>query len=160
MTISPATDADLPDACALYNQYAASSAATFDLAPRCLDGFAAGFLAPPNFGHVARDADGQMLGFVSLAPFIHRPAADQSAEIALYLRPDLCGQGIGPQLLRAIHEDARERGLVTIVAVITTENPRSCAFFSRQGYLFGGALRKIASKGGQDLGVSYYQYML
>ena len=77
------------EACALYNEYAVSSVATFDLAPRDMTTFAAGYLKAPNFGCVARDEAGALAGFVSLGPFIHRAAAAQSVEIALYLRaPD------------------------------------------------------------------------
>ena len=158
--ILPATEADLAEACALYNEYAVSSVATFDLAPRDMTTFAAGYLKTPNFGCVARDEAGALAGFVSMGPFIHRAAAAQSVEIALYLRADRCGGGLGPRLLEAGHAEARDRRIATIIAVITTENVGSCAFFEREGYVYAGALSRIARKGGQELGVSYYQYLL
>jgi L-amino acid N-acyltransferase YncA len=158
--ICPACESDLPEACELYNDYAASSIATFDLEARSLDSFAASYLLPPNFGLAARDESDKMLGFVSLGPFIHRAAAAQTVEIALYLRSDSRGLGLGSRLLEAAHEAAKAKGITCIIAVITSENQGSCRFFERRGYTFAGAVPKIAHKLDQDLGVSYYQRLL
>ena len=157
--IRPFSARDLAASCAIYNHYVEKSIATFDLQPRSIEAFASGFLAPPNLGLVAVDDD-DLLGFASLGPFIHRKAAAQTMEIALYLRADSCGRGLGPRLLEAAHEAARTAHLTSIIAVITRENPGSCAFFERHGYAFAGSLTGIARKFDKDLGVSYYQVFL
>ena len=159
LEILPATDADLAEACALYNHYVVHSIATFHLSPLTVAEFAKDFLLSPNQGLVARDESG-LMGFVSLGPFIHREAAAKSAEIALYLREDSCGRGLGPRLLEAGHALAKTVGLTSIIAVITRENRGSCAFFERCGYQYCGELANIAHKLEQDLGVSYYQLAL
>ena len=159
--VERASERDVPDAARIYNRYVRESTATFHCRTIPNDELAKVLLRePPYGGFVARDDDGTLLGYLSLAPFINRCAARWSVELAMYLGPGACGRGLGSLLLETAEESAREHRLHTIVAVICSENAGSCRFFRRHGYRHCGSLEMVAQKFGRRLGVEYYQKIL
>lgn len=95
-----------------------------------------------------RDADGGVAGFGMLRPHNPMPAFARTAEITCFLRPDLTGQGIGPEVLGYLEAGARERGIACILASISSQNERSIRFHRRHGFAECGRFRNVGTKRG------------
>jgi phosphinothricin acetyltransferase len=160
-TVERATENDVADAARIYNRYVRDSTATFHCRTIPDEELAGTLLREAPYGSfVAREENGDLLGYVSLSPYIDRCAARWSVEVAMYLCSKACGRGLGSRLLETAEQSAREHRLHTVVAVICSENAGSCRFFRRHGYRHCGSLEMVAQKFGRRLGVDYYQKIL
>lgn len=79
----------------------------------------------------AADADAPIIA-VARYQRVEKPAA-QAAELALAVEDSWQGQGIGPQLLRALATYARDRGFTTLVANVLYDNGRMLAMLHHLG---------------------------
>ena len=104
-----------------------------------------------------RDADGGIAGFGMLRPRNPMPAFARTAEITCFLRPDLTGRGIGPEVLGYLEAGARERGIACILASIFSQNEGSIRFHRRHGFVECGRFRNVGSKRGVLFDVVWMQ---
>ena len=79
----------------------------------------------------AADADAPIIA-VARYQRVEEPAA-RAAELALAVEDSWQGQGIGPQLLRALATHARDRGFTTLVANVLYDNSRMLAMLRHLG---------------------------
>lgn len=81
---------------------------------------------------VTADAEGPVVGFVSL-----RPADDHSETFQLgriYVAPERWGEGIGQRLLEFAEAAVRERNGDRITLGVMAENDRAIGFYEAAGY--------------------------
>lgn len=100
---------------------------------------------------------GRVLGFGLLRPFHAAGSFRRAAEIGYFLDPRATGQGIGTALLRALLDRARDMGLRTILASISSRNEQSLAFHFKNGFDEVGRFRAVGEKFGEDFDVVYMQ---
>ena len=99
-------------------------------------------------------------GYVILGKHSEREAFDDTAEVALYLKPEFCGKGFGGHALRFIEDYAREKGFHVLIATICTENSKSIRLFERNGYVKCGHYHEVGKKFGRLLDLAAYQKIL
>ncbi len=106
---------------------------------------------------VARDEKRSMLGFAMLRP--HSPFAvfSGTAEVSCFITPEQTGKGIGSQLYHRLLHEGREMGLQTILAGISSLNPKSLAFHERMGFVQCGRFVNVGRKWGKDFDVVWMQ---
>lgn len=78
------------------------------------------------------DADGALCGFAQFFPIVGW------TRLGLCLRPDLCGQGLGPSFTRAIVGRALQRSpLNKIDLEVMTSNSRAIRTYLKAGFVIG-----------------------
>jgi phosphinothricin acetyltransferase len=159
--IDTAEDSDGRAVIDIFNHYVKSSFAaypnecvpyqSFELLRRMAEGYP--FL-------VARDENGSVLGFAMLRP--HNPIAAFSgaAEVSCFVAPGQTGMGIGSRLYDGLMLGGREKGLHTILASISSLNPKSLAFHKRQGFVQCGRFLNVGRKWGKDFDEVWMQKMI
>jgi len=138
---------DLEVARAIYNHAVLTSLSTFDIEPRSpqqqQDWFAQRSARHPA---LVAELDERVVAWASLGTFIPRPAADRTAEVAIYVDSDCHGRGIGGRLLEALVAAGRAGGLHLLVSRITTTNHASLRIHERCGFQHGGMLPQAGHK--------------
>jgi GNAT superfamily N-acetyltransferase len=90
---------------------------------------------------IVAEADGQVVGFVSVGP-----ARDEYADgelYAIYVHPDHWSTGAGRALIAAGEMELRRLGHRRAVLWVLADNPRARRFYERAGWVTDGAERGI-----------------
>ncbi len=97
---------------------------------------------------------GEVGGLAYGKMFNPRAAYDWTAEVSIYLRDGLQGQGIGTSLYAALIPTLDAQGYRCLVAGITPPNPGSVALHEHFGFEHLGTLRRVGYKlgGWRDVG--------
>lgn len=109
---------------------------------------------------VARDGEGRVLGFALLRPHNPMPAFSRTADITYFIKPGHTGQGIGRAMQVRLLNEAREKGITSIMASISSLNSESLNFHKKQGFQECGRFQKIGRKWGQDFDEIWMQKMV
>ncbi len=109
---------------------------------------------------VARNKDGEIVGFGMLRPFNTIPTFSRTAEVTYFLKPGFTGQGIGTAILAYLTAKGREQGLTSILASISSLNEGSIRFHLNNGFSECGRLKSVGLKNGTVFDVVYHQKML
>ena len=97
----------------------------------------------PGHRLVARDDDGQVVGWTALAPVSDRCAYAGVAEDGIYVAPHAQGQGIGRALLTAIVASAEQAGIWTVQTSIFPENQPSVRLHEACGFRLVGLQERL-----------------
>jgi phosphinothricin acetyltransferase len=97
---------------------------------------------------VARTADGRIAGFGMLRSHNPMPAFRRAAEITYFIRPGETGKGLGSRMLDHLLAGAKEQGIITILASISSLNEGSIRFHERHGFVECGRFARVAEKRG------------
>jgi len=108
----------------------------------------------------ARTESGEVVGFGLLRPYSPIPTLSQAAEITYFLKPGFTGQGIGKTILDDLQQKAKERGITTILASVSSLNEESLAFHRKNGFTECGRFTEIGLKKGKAFDVVYFQKKL
>ncbi len=103
---------------------------------------------------------GALCGYVILAQYKKRGAYDDTAEVAVYLKPDYTGRGIGSRALSFIKEVAKRERIHTLIASICGENTASIRLFEKNGYFKCAHYKEVGIKFGRLLDVISYQKII
>lgn len=164
VTVRAARRADAPALLEIYNWAVHNSTATMDTTDRAPEGQAEWLETHdgnPYPAIVAVDlGDGRVVGYASLSRYNPKPGYRTTAENSIYVHPERHGQGIGAILLEALLNEARERGFVSIVALITADNIASLRLHRRFGFTEIGTLRRVGRKFDRWIDVSFLQIFL
>lgn len=161
--IRDAAEADLDGILAIYNDAVANTTAIWnetlvDLANRrawLAERTAAGF---PVL--VAVNPAGEVLGYASYGTWRTIEGFRHTVEHSVYLRGDQRGQGLGPALMHALIERARQAGLHVMVAAIESENAASIRLHERLGFITTGQMPQVGRKFNRWLDLTFMQLML
>ncbi|WP_271409414.1 GNAT family N-acetyltransferase [Pseudomonas sp. Q1-7] len=161
--IRDAAEADLEGILAIYNDAVQNTTAIWnetlvDLANRrawLADRSAAGF---PVL--VAVNAAGEVLGYASYGTWRTIEGFRHTVEHSVYVRGDQRGQGLGPALMQALIERARQARLHVMVAAIESENAASIRLHERLGFITTGQMPQVGRKFGRWLDLTFMQLML
>jgi L-amino acid N-acyltransferase YncA len=105
---------------------------------------------------VRSDAD-ETVGFAWLQAYHPSPAFRATAEVGYFLRHDHTRRGIGKAILDQFVHEARETGIDSIVASISSLNEPSISFHLKNGFIECGRLRRIGRKFGRDFDLVWLQ---
>jgi len=159
--LTPITPADRQPMLDVFNHYVRHGFAAFPEQPlplafidRLLD-LAKGY---PTLA--VKDPAGRLLGFGLLRPHNPLPTFAHTAEITYFLAPDCTRQGLGTRLLQTLEAGAREQGIRTILAGISSLNEGSLAFHRKHGFVEAGRFCQVCRKNGTLFDVIWMQKML
>jgi L-amino acid N-acyltransferase YncA len=107
--------------------------------------------------YVVMEAEGPVVGFAFLRPFLAISTFSRTAEIAYFIFPEHTNKGIGSVLLRLLFEGAEKMGLRTILAGISSENSQSLAFHVKNGFTECGRFRNVGIKNGRNFDMVWMQ---
>jgi phosphinothricin acetyltransferase len=107
-----------------------------------------------RFPWLVAERGGVIAGLAYAKRFNGRAAYDWTAEVSIYLRGDVQGQGIGTALYRRLLEILDAQGYRCLVAGITTPNPASVALHESFGFRYLGTMERVGYKHGawRDVG--------
>ncbi len=149
--IRPAVVEDLPEVKAIYDEYVATSIATFDTVPST----EATWAEKLSCLYVAVESG--LLGFAYASTYRPRSAYDETVETSIYLSPPAAGRGLGRQLYTTLLDRLDADGVHTAVAVIALPNPASVALHEALGFTRAGLLREVGHKFGRRIDTAFYQ---
>lgn len=109
---------------------------------------------------VVKDERGTILGFGLLRAHNPIPSFSQTAEITYFLRPEHTRKGIGSLMLEYLVEEAKKKGISSILANISSLNEGSLRFHKKHGFVECGRFRQVGKKKGTFFDVIWMQKML
>jgi phosphinothricin acetyltransferase len=161
--IRPVRAADLPEIQSIYAHHVLHGTGSFEEVPPSVEEIADRVEHVTDQGWpwlVADDASG-VLGYCYLTRFRPRAAYRFCAEDAVYVRPDVRGQGVGKALVARLIEEATAAGFRQMIAVIgDSENVGSIGVHASLGFHHIGTLRAVGWKFGRWLDGVYMQRAL
>jgi L-amino acid N-acyltransferase YncA len=143
--IEAMSDSDWPAVAAIYNEGIATGHATFEDTTPDWQEWNAKHL--PGCRRVAR-AGGKVVGWVVLSPVSSRCVYKGVAEVSVYVKASLRGQGIGRMLLAAMVEASEQAGIWTLQSGIFPENVASMAIHQQCGFRLVGYRERLGQMHG------------
>ncbi len=148
---------DLTRVVAIYNASIPGRMATADTAPVTVDSRRAWFaeFTPDRRPlWVFEDADGSVVGWLSLRSFYGRPAYHATVETGVYCAPSAQRRGIGRALLHTALQAAPRLGIRTMLGFIFAHNTPSVRLFEGCGFERWGLLPRVAELDGIERDVT------
>ncbi|NTU58336.1 MAG: N-acetyltransferase [Chlorobiaceae bacterium] len=159
--LMPMVGEDLEEMAAIFNHYVEHTFATYTENPVSLEMFDSLMCFSQGYpAMTARDGEGVMAGFGALRPYSHIPAFARTAELSCFLGPGYTGMGIGSMILAALEDGAREMGITSILASVSSLNEVSLGFHLARGFARQGSLVGIGLKNGRSFDVVLLQKIL
>jgi phosphinothricin acetyltransferase len=97
---------------------------------------------------VARNSDGKVWGWAALTPISGRCVYEGVAEVSVYVKQAMKGQGIGSTILQNIIQLSEEKGIWTLQSGIFPENHGSLKIHLKNGFREVGRRERIGKMDG------------
>jgi L-amino acid N-acyltransferase YncA len=156
MTIRDATEADLPELVAIYNESIPGGKATADLTPVTVESGVAWFrdFDPDHRPCWVAEEEGQVVACVYLRSFYAgRPAYDKTAEISTYISASHQGRGLGTLLKKKMIAECPRLGVENLLSFYFDHNEASRRVNEKLGFKDAAHLTKIAEVFGEKRGL-------
>jgi len=101
-----------------------------------------------------------VVGFGMLRKYHFSSVFDRVAELTYFIYPDFTSIGLGSQLIEKLINDARKRGIESVLASISSKNEQSLKFHKKHGFKQCGRFLKIGKKFNEDFDVIWMQKFL
>lgn len=158
LKIRAATKNDISSIAEIYNDAVLNTTATFDAEPKSYSEQEIWF--DKHIGKytiiVALEED-IIVGWASLSPWSERCAYSNTADIAVYIKEEFRGKGIGKKLIEELLKKGSENGLHTAIAKICSENEVSMNLFKKSGFKHIGTMKEVGYKFEKKLDVHLMQ---
>jgi L-amino acid N-acyltransferase YncA len=103
------------------------------------------------------DDAGVVVGFAFLHAYRPGRAFRRSAELTCFILPEHTRRGIGTAILERFTSSAKELGIRTLLASVSSRNEGSLAFHRGHGFVECGRLRRIGEKFGEAFDIVWMQ---
>lgn len=103
-----------------------------------------------------KDSD-EVIGFACLHMLHPADSLRRTAEISYFILPEHTRKGLATQILERFIEEAKQRGITTIMASISSLNERSLSFHRKHGFVECGHFRNVGRKFDRDFGIVWMQ---
>jgi phosphinothricin acetyltransferase len=160
ITIRPATRNDAPEIARIFNYYVRKSFAAF---PDREVGSSFILQLPEqakDSGCYAVESEGEFIGFGMIRPLYPFPNLTAAGEVSYFISPGFTGQGTGTRLIGVLEGRARELGMSSLVARVSSRNRKSIRFHRKNGFSICGRIRRIGTKFGKSFDVVILQKFL
>lgn len=107
----------------------------------------------PSF--VIKSDDG-IVGFCFLRAYNPFPTFKNTAEISYFINEKHSGKGLGKMALDKLIGAAREQGITTILASVSSKNTHSLSFHQKNSFTECGRFRQIGQKFGETFDVIWF----
>lgn len=159
--LRPATLQDVPALLDIYRPYILETAFTFEYEVPSLQEFTERFEAiTDRHPWLVWEEDGVIAGYAYGHPAFTRAAYQWMGDLAIYLRPEYFGKGIGRKLYTAVEEIMAKQGFCSLYGVVTSANEGSCRFHEAMGYREAARFERCGFKFGQWYGTVWYEKRL
>jgi phosphinothricin acetyltransferase len=160
--VRPASHADLAAVVGVYHEAVGDGGATCDLS---------GVRAPERAAWlaqrleclglwVAEDSHGTVIGWSALSPYDPKPCFRRTASVSTYVARGWRGRDVGTALRAHLIEEARARGLRTLIARIWATNEGGTRLARRFGWEQVGYLREVVEHDGRFIDCRLFQLVL
>jgi L-amino acid N-acyltransferase YncA len=142
----------------IFNHYVAHSFAAYPdqpVGPELFDRWLALCAGYP--AAAAKAEDGSVVGFAFLRPYHLANTLRGTAEVTYFIHPDHTRRGLGTRMLGELECQARERGIRTVIAGLSSLNLESRNFHLKQGFRQCGRLEKVGVKFGRAFDIFLFQ---
>ncbi|MBN2044926.1 MAG: N-acetyltransferase [Anaerolineales bacterium] len=109
---------------------------------------------------VVKDGSGAIVGFAFLHAHRKGRTFQRAAEITYFILPEHTGKGIGAEVLGRFRTAARQLGIDTFLANISSRNEGSLRFHRKNGFKECGRFRRVGKKFGEDFDIVWMQLEL
>lgn len=158
LEIRQATKKDLSAITEIYNDAVLNTTATFDIEPKSNSEQKEWFgKHTGKYAIIVALEDNIIVGWASLSPWSDRRAYSNTADIAVYIKDEFRGKGIGVKLVRKLLKKDDVNGLHTAIAKICSENETSFNLFKKLGFEHIGTMKEVGYKFGKQLDVHLMQ---
>ena len=159
--VRPATAADAPAICRIYNHYIETTRITFEETPITAEEVMERISSViTNYPWLVCEEGGRVIGYAYATRWKERSAYRYSVEAAIYLDRESIGKGIGTTLLTRLIHELRERKIHSIISGIALPNPASIALCEKHGFVKIGQFKEVGFKLGQWVDVGYWELIL
>ena len=153
---------------AIYAPYVTDTAITFEYDIPSLDEFANRIkMIQEKYPYLVAVQDGEIVGYAYATAFHPRAAYSRCVEMAIYLKTDCRGQGIGRKLYEELEIRLKEKGILNLYACIgyaPVEDEyltnASVRFHEKMGYKVKGHFTKCGYKFGRWYDMVWMEKMI
>lgn len=117
-------------------------------------------IASRDGAYFVAEADGRIKGFATYFQFRNGPGYARTMEHSIALSHDAWGQGAGRALMSALCDHAGARGVHSMWAGVSAENPSGVAFHARIGFAEVARLPEVGFKFGRWMDLVLMQKIL
>lgn len=158
--IRPVLDKDICALTDIYNYYILKSVATFETEPVTVQHMNNRVSNIQSQGFpwlVMESEDGIVIGFAYASTWKERLAYRFTAEVTIYLSPELLPKGTGTKLYTALFHSLQSTSIKTIIGCITLPNKASEKLHEKFGMDKVGHFKGVGYKFDQWLDVGFWQ---
>jgi phosphinothricin acetyltransferase len=162
-SVRPAGEQDLPGILAIYNHAVAHTTAIWNDTVVDLENRRQWWQARTDAGMpvlVAVGEDSAVLGYGTFGPFRPFDGYRQTVEHSVYVAEAARRVGIATELLGALEEHARQRGMHVMIGGVAADNGPSLFLHRRLGFVETGRLPEVGEKFGRWLDLVLMQKVL
>jgi phosphinothricin acetyltransferase len=160
LIFAPITESNKEPVITLFNYYIEHTNATFLESPLPSSYFDVLLPVIEQYPSVSVKENGALIGFGLLRPHNPMPAFRYTAVISYFLDTEYTGKGIGSMILNYLIEKAREKGIRSILAEISSLNPGSVRFHEKNGFIHRGRFERVGVKNGKEFDTIWMQKSL
>ena len=131
---------DWPEVARIFEEGIRTGVATFETEVPAWEAWDAAHLAEHRLVAVR---DGQVVGWIALAPVSSRCCYEGVAEVSAYVSEEARGEGMGTALLARLVESSERGGIWTLETGVFPENAASLALLQRFGFRVVGTRERI-----------------
>ena len=157
--IREVTDQDAEAIARIYNHYITNTLVTFEekaIGSGDILNRIQGVRECGLFWYVAEDK-GKVIGYAYASKWKDRGAYQHTAEVSVYLVPDLTTKGWGTKLYEVLFESLRKKGIHSVIGGIAIPNPASIALHKKFGMVQVAHFKETGYKFGHWMDVVYLQ---
>lgn len=153
---------DIAAIAAIYNGYIADTCITFETEPVSAEEMGKRIQSFTEKGYpcLVCEENGKVAGYCYAHAWKEKQAYSRTAETTVYLHPDSKGRGMGRQLMTALVDSCRQKGLHVLIACITVPNEASVRLHESLGFRQVSRFNEVGQKFGRWLDVYDFQLTL
>ena len=162
IAVRNATESDLPQILAIYNDVIINTTAVYDYEPHTLEMRRQWFASKQEQGFpvfVATEYE-KVVGLSSLGPFRAWAAYKFSVENSVYVATDCRGKGIGKLLIPPLIQAAKQLNLHTIIAGIDATNKASLKLHEHFGFKEVAHFKEVGFKFNRWLDLKFLELII
>lgn len=157
ITIRPVTENDAPEITRIFNHYVRKSFAAFPDREVGRPFILQLMEQARDYGCYAVESESEVIGFGLVRPLYPFPNLMAAGEVSYFICPGFTGQGTGTRLIGILEERARELGMMSLVARVSSRNRKSVRFHRKNGFSTCGRIRAVGTKFGKPFDVVILQ---